>query len=92
MRVSTPKSHIFLQYNFKKNTLWKIKSISRHSNESVEPLVPLRQFSILLALLAPFNPKVNLLFYSSACQMMGTNSSTPGRVKDMRPLYFLSEI
>ncbi len=33
--------------------------------------------------------KLNLLFYSSTCQVLGTPSSTPGGEKDKRPLYFL---
>ncbi len=34
--VNVPKSHLCLQYNFKKNTLRYIKSISHCNDESVE--------------------------------------------------------
>ncbi len=37
MHVNVPKSHLFLQYNFKKNTLWNIKSIDQCNDESLEP-------------------------------------------------------
>ncbi len=35
--VNVPKSHLSLQYNFKKNTLWNIKKISHSNDEFVEP-------------------------------------------------------
>ncbi len=37
IHVNVPKFHLFSQYNFKKNTLWNIKSKSHCNDESVEP-------------------------------------------------------
>ncbi len=37
IHVNLPKSYLSLQHNFKKNTLWNIKSISHCNDESVEP-------------------------------------------------------
>ncbi len=37
IHVNAPKSHLSLQYNFKKDTLWNIKRISHSNDESVEP-------------------------------------------------------
>ncbi len=37
LHVNVPKSHLSLQYNFKRNTLRNIKRISHCNDESIEP-------------------------------------------------------
>ncbi len=46
IHVNVLKSHLSSRYNFKKNTLWKIKSISHCNDESLEATTSTKAFFV----------------------------------------------
>ncbi len=51
-----PKSHLFLQYNFQKNILWNIKSISQCNDESLKPTSSTEAFYDIIGTLGTVQP------------------------------------
>ncbi len=56
IQVNVQKSHLSLQYNFKKNTLWNIKSISHCNDESVEPTTSTEAIFDIIGTLGTIQP------------------------------------
>ncbi len=56
IQVNVIKSHLSLQYNFKKNTLWKIKSISHSNDEFWSPLTLLKHFFVTVRTFGTIQP------------------------------------
>ncbi len=57
MHVNVLKSHLSLQYNFKKNTLWNIKNISQCNDESLEPTSSTESFFDRIGTCGTVQPK-----------------------------------